>query len=211
MKIIVFGGTGPTGQHVVEQALEAGLTVRVLARTPSKCTLKHERLEVMAGDALNSADVTKAIEGCDAVVTTLGVPYTFRPITLYSVATAHILAGMATTGVRRLVAVTSGGTHPGRDPNTPWFFEYVLKTTIGRTLYDDMRRMEALIQAADVDWTILRPSRLLDRPSSGQMRVIPDVYTVKGGNELARVDLASAIVAQLGDEALIKRAVVVTD
>lgn len=211
MKVVVFGGTGPTGVHVVEQALAAGLEVRVVARTPSKVTTTHDHLEVMQGDALTADDVVRAIEGCDAVVSTLGVPYTFSEVTLYSVSGRHILAGMTAAGVKRLVVVTSGGTHPGRDPNTPWFFEYLMKPTIGRTLYADMRRLEALVEASDLDWTILRPPRLMDRPSSGKTRTIPDAYSVKGGNEIARVDLATAIVDQLGEAALIRRGVVVTD
>lgn len=203
MKIVVFGGTGPTGRHVVEQALEQGMAVRVVARTPAKLTIRHPALEVVPGDALVAEDVARAVAGMDAVVTTLGVPYTFSPVTLYSVATGHILAGMQAAGVRRLVGVTSGGTHPGRDPNTPWFFELLLKPIIGRTLYADMRRMEALIMASETDWSILRPSRLLDAPPPGPVRLARDAYTLPGGNELSRADLAKAILETLGDDSMI--------
>ncbi|MCB9780932.1 MAG: SDR family oxidoreductase [Alphaproteobacteria bacterium] len=211
MHVVIFGGTGPTGRLAVEQALAAGHHVRVLARTPSKLAMEHERLEVVAGDALSAEDIARAIAGQDAVVTTLGVPYTFSEVTLYSTATEHILAGMRAAGVRRLVGVTSGGTLPGRDPNTPWFFQYLLKPIIGRTLYADMRRMEALIMASDTDWTILRPSRLMDRPSSGAVRVVPDAYTLPGGDEVSRVDLAATIVAELGEGAHVGKGVAVAD
>lgn len=212
MKIVVFGGSGPTGKLIVEKALEADMSVRVLARTPSKLTLTHPKLEVVQGDALNASNVAAAVAGMDAVVTTLGVPYTFKAVTLYSEATALMLDAMKSASVRRFVGVTSGGTHPGHDPNTPWFFEYLLKPLIGRTLYADMRRMEALVMgSSDIDWTILRPSRLVDRPASGRVRVECGQYTLPKGDEVSREDLAAVIVQTLTDDDFISKAAAVTD
>ncbi|MCB9760126.1 MAG: SDR family oxidoreductase [Alphaproteobacteria bacterium] len=211
MKLVVFGGTGPTGKRVVEKALAEGMQVRVLARSPEKVTHRPSGLEVMAGDALQPEDVAQAILGQDAVVTTLGVPYTFKPVTVYSVGIRNILDGMQQAGVRRLVAVTSGGTHPGRDPNNPFFFEFILKPIVGRTLYADMRRMEALLFASEVDWTLLRPPRLLDKPATGRVRVAPDVYTLPDGGTVSRADLADVIVQQLQSTELIRKAAVVAD
>ena len=209
MRVVVFGGTGPTGRLVVQQALAEGLRVRVLARSPEKLAERPEGLEVVQGDALRADDVSAAVEGQDAVVCTLGVPYTFRPVRLYSEATTHLLAAMGQHGVRRLVAVTSGGTYPGRDPINPWFFEWVLKPTIGRTLYADMRRMEDMITASDLDWTVLRPSRLLDTEASGAVRVQAGVHALPGGDTVSRADLASVIVAQLVDPTLVRQAAAV--
>ena len=211
MKVVVFGGTGPTGQLVVTQALAAGMEVRVLARTPEKVTERPPGLKVMEGDALRAEDVLRAVEGQDAVVTTLGVPYTFKPVTIYSDGIRNILDAMERQGVPRLVAVTSGGTHPGRDPNNPLFFEYFLKPIVGRTLYADMRRMEGLIQGTQLDWTILRPPRLMDKPPTGRITIAPDEYSVAGGSTVSRADLAAVIVAQLQDPTLIRKAAVVAD
>lgn len=133
MKVVVFGGTGPTGALVVQQALLAGCSVRLLARTPEKVTLRDPNLTVVAGDALSPEHVTRAVAGMDAVVCTLGVPYTWKEVCIYSEAARLMVDAMATSGVRRLIAVTSGGTHPGHDPNTAWFFEILLKPSIGRT------------------------------------------------------------------------------
>ena len=40
MKLVVFGGTGPSGMEVVRQALKKGHFVTVVARTPEKMELK---------------------------------------------------------------------------------------------------------------------------------------------------------------------------
>lgn len=210
MKVVVFGGTGPTGKLVVERALAARMQVRVLARSPEKVAERPNGLEVMQGDALQPEDVVRAVEGQEAVVTSLGVPYTFKPVRIYSSGARNILEAMERHGVRRLVAVTSGGTHPGRDPNNPLFFEYFLKPFIGRTLYEDMRRMEAMIFESGLDWTLLRPPRLLDKPATGQVRVAPDEYTIAGGSIISRADLAAFIVEQLENPTLIRKAAAVT-
>ena len=47
--LLVFGGTGQTGQHFTRLALDAGHRLRVLARTPAKVTIQHDDLEVVQG------------------------------------------------------------------------------------------------------------------------------------------------------------------
>ena len=72
MKLTIFGATSSTGQHLVEQALQAGHEVTAFVRDASKLpfTLKH--LYVIVGDALNPAQVESAVNGSDAVLSTLG-------------------------------------------------------------------------------------------------------------------------------------------
>ena len=40
MKLVVFGGTGPSGQEVVKQALKLGHIVTVVARTPENMQIR---------------------------------------------------------------------------------------------------------------------------------------------------------------------------
>lgn len=44
----------------------------VLARTPDKLTVTHDRLTVIKGDATSKDDLRKAIAGADAVLSCLG-------------------------------------------------------------------------------------------------------------------------------------------
>jgi hypothetical protein len=66
--------------------------------------------------------------------------------------------------------------------------------SMGRTLYDDMRRMEQIVTATDLDWTIMRPLGLADMDASTKWAVAEDHIA---GKQTARRDLASAIVNQL--------------
>nr|WP_198664203.1 NAD(P)H-binding protein [Jiangella endophytica] len=68
---------------------------------------------------------------------------------------------------------------------------------LGRTLYDDMRRVEALVRESDLGWTIVRPSGLYHLPSA------TDYTVVEGhadGRFTARVDLAASMLALLDDD-----------
>lgn len=201
--VTVFGGTGPTGQLIVSDALERGHRVTVLARIPGKLEVRHDRLTIVQGDVYDAKAVAAVVQGCDAVVSSLGVPYTFKPVTIYSSGATNIIAAMRSAGVRRFVAITSGGTYSGRDPENPFFFERVLKPLF-HTLYDDMRQMEKIVEQSDLDWTILRPARLTNAPRSGGVRVAPGTYTLRGFGTTTRRDLARVTLDALASGELVR-------
>lgn len=118
MKLVVFGANGPTGQLLTKQALAAGHVVTAVTRHPELFPLHHERLQVMRGDVFEYEVVEQAVAGQDAVLSSLGVPYSRKPITVYSRGTAHMVQAMNHHGVRRLICVSSSVT----DPETRYTF-----------------------------------------------------------------------------------------
>ena len=71
-RILVLGASGRTGRLVVEQALGHGHVVVAFVRDLARLPIAHERLTVIQGDVTVAADVARAVEGCDAVVSVLG-------------------------------------------------------------------------------------------------------------------------------------------
>ena len=208
MKVVVFGSTGPTGLLIVQQALAKGHHVKAFVRTPSKMTVTGENLERFRGDIYDKDSVENAIEGCDAVICTVGVPFTRKPVSVYSTAAHHIINGMEKHQLQRFITITSGGTYPGRDPDNPFFFERILKP-IFHTLYDDMREMEQIVMATNLAWTILRPPRLLDKPRTENIRIDVDRYAIKGHSTISRADLADVVVQELESDGYIQKAIAV--
>jgi putative NADH-flavin reductase len=213
MNIAVFGANGGTGRLLVAAALDAGHTVTALTRHPDDFPIHHDNLRVVAGDVLVAADASRTISGSDAVLSTLGAPYGRKKITLYSLGMTVILAAMKENGVRRLACVSSTATDhefARQDTGGGFFFEKVLKpiveNTMGRTLYDDMRRMEALVRASDLDWTILRPSGLFATDGVTDYAVaenfLPQRFT-------SRADLADLLLRQATESEFVRRAVAV--
>jgi nucleoside-diphosphate-sugar epimerase len=108
------------------------------------------------------------VAGADAVLSTLGVSFTRESVDTYSRGTANIVAAMRHTGVRRFVVVSSTGAYhyAGRTgaPFALRLVEPVITRTIGKTVYDDIRRMETVVRNSGLDWTIVRASGLFDLP-----------------------------------------------
>lgn len=210
MNVVVFGANGPTGRLVTKQAIAGGNAVTAVTRHPETFPLRGGGLRVMQGDVFDPGSVDEAVAGQDAVVSTLGVPYGRKEITVYSQGTANILRAMRAHGVRRLACVSSSATVPHADPEGGFIFERMVQPfvtgVIGRTLYEDMRRMEALVQGSDVDWVIVRPSGLFDTPAVTDYRVAES--HVKG-HFTSRADLADVLLRQLTDDRFLHKALAV--
>lgn len=73
--IAIFGGTGQTGRHVLNHALQLGYAVRVLARDPRKLNVEHDRLTVIHGDFENVAALHETISGATHVICCAGGSY----------------------------------------------------------------------------------------------------------------------------------------
>lgn len=98
----------------------------------------------------------------------LGVPFSRKPITVYSKGTANIIQAMKHHGLLRLVCVSSGGTKPHANPQEGFIFGSIIKAIVGKTTYADMVRMETLAMKSVLDWTIVRPARLFDAVMGGK-------------------------------------------
>jgi putative NADH-flavin reductase len=209
MRTVVFGAAGQTGRQIIEQALAAGHEVTAVTRRPDSIR-PRPGLTVALADVAASDDVERAVAGSDAVVSSLGVPLSRKPVTVYSQGNANIVAAMHRHGVKRLVTVSSSVVDPTWRPTGEPFFNNVMdplfNRRLGRTTHEDMRRMEGLVRASGLDWTIVRPSGLFKHPTVTRYHVEENVAD---GLFTARTDLAASMLAQLTDGRFIRRAVAV--
>lgn len=208
MRITVFGANGPTGRLLTAQALTAGHDVVAVTRRPESFPLHHDRLTVVGADVLDQVAIGPALAGTDAVLSTLGVPFGKTPVVTYSRGAVNIIAAMNRHGVRRLVAVTSTAVDPHPYADAGFLFNRVLQpyvtNVLGKTVYDDMRRMEDLVRASTVDWTIVRPAGLYDRPDITAYRMAEGRAE---GRFTARTDLAASLLALVNDDLYLRKAV----
>lgn len=210
MRLVIFGANGQTGRLLTQQALAEGHTVTAVTRHPETFPLHQEGLQVLHGDAYDLASVEEAVCGQDAVLSTLGVPYSNKPITLFSEGIGHIIQAMDRCRVRRLVCVSSSALDPlvrDHDTGGGFLFEKLIKpfimNVIGRTSYEDLRRMEMLVANSDLDWTIVRASGLFETPQ------VTDYQMGEGfiGRYTSRTDLADCLLKQLTSTRYLHKAV----
>jgi putative NADH-flavin reductase len=202
MRLTVFGATGRIGQLVVQQALDAGDEVVAVVR--SQYEMSHPSLEVVHVSGLTDpAALVPALKGSDAAISGVGAR-SRKDVTVASSTTRVILRALQDAGVRRFVAVTAapvGPTPPGESFVTRAIAMPLLRRLL-RPIYDDMATMEADIRASGLDWTVVRPPRLLDKPLTGRYRRAIGA-NVPRGNTIGRADVAHAMLAVLADSATI--------
>jgi uncharacterized protein YbjT (DUF2867 family) len=208
MKILVLGATGATGRLIVSRALAKGHGVVALVRSKAKAA-DLAGVELFEGDARDAAALTRAIAGCDAVVSSLGTPMSpFREVTMLSTATRAIVGVMAEQNVHRLVCITGMGAgdslgHGG------FIFDRLFLPLMLRKVYEDKDRQEDTIRASALDWIIVRPTVLNDKPASGHIRALTDLSGVHGGT-IARADVADFVVQQLAIDTWLRKAPLIT-
>ncbi|RPE46220.1 putative NADH-flavin reductase [Streptomyces sp. Ag109_O5-1] len=197
MKIVIFGANGPTGRQATRQAIAEGHTVTAVTRRPGEFPLSDPLLRVVGADVHDPSAVARAVAGQDAVISVLGVPYGRSPVTVYSEGITHIAQAMTKHGVRRLVCVSSTVLFGVPAPGETLFFRKVLEPfiarTMGRTVYDDMRRMEEIVRESDHEWTVVRPAGLFDADAVSDYRVATSRLP---GRFTSRADLGNALLRE---------------
>lgn len=204
MKLTIFGATGRTGQHLVEQALARGYEVTAFARSPGKLAAYRDQIEIVEGDVQDADAVQQAVAGAEAVISVLG-PTENTPDYQVTRGTRHILAAMEQHGVERLIVSAGAGVVVPQDE--PTLFNKVINVLLklfSRHVYEDMKRVVATVRDSDVAWTIVRVPMLTDDTPQGEVKV---GYVGKGmGPRITRADVATFMLEQVESDAYLHRA-----
>lgn len=204
MKLTVFGASGGTGGHLVEQALRAGHEVTAVVRKASRMgTSSAGGLEVVTADVMDSAAISHALSGRDAVLSALG-PTEKGPTRVCRDATASIMTAMRKEHVARLLVVSNSGNYTEGDGAAVRLLVKPMLRRLLRHAYADMDAMEDAVRRSALDWTIVRPPQLTDKPHTGNIHSSVD-GNVRGRFRISRADLAAYLLRAAADDSLIHR------
>jgi len=195
MNILIVGATRGIGRELVEQALASGNSVTALARHPERFAAQHERLRKLRGDILDAESVSGAMAGQNAVCCAIGVRTPWEQPGVFSKGMERLLHAMKNTAVRRLICVTGIGAGDSRG-HGGFLYDRVFLPLLLKSVYADKDLQEALIRAADADWTIVRPGFLTNGPLTRSYRVLTDLAGVTAGR-ISRADVAHFILEEL--------------
>lgn len=160
VKLIVFGANGAIGKHLVQMALENGHSITAFVRRPDVLEMTHPNLQVLVGDITDKATLKQAIEGQDAVVSTLGPALSIsRKVESLPISEAHqaIISVMEETAVKRFITLatpTIGSKEDLKQVVT------ILPSKMAKILYPtgyaEMKAIEKIILESLLDWTVVR-------------------------------------------------------
>lgn len=199
--IAVIGGTGKSGNYLIQELLEKGYPMRLLLRTPENFTLQHPLIEIIKGDARNFEDINRLIEGCSAVISKIGQPAGEKSI--FTDATRNIIESMNSHGIKRYITITGLNVDTPFDHKnekvkaaTAWMHENYPETT-----KDKQEEYEILVNS-NLDWTLVRLPLII--PSAEHFKTEANL-TDCTGEKISAADVSEFLVAQIDDEAYIKR------
>jgi len=134
MKVLVLGGNGFIGSHVVDQLLAAGHKVRVFDRSPERYREPLKQVEYRLGRFDDIFQVAEALQGVDVVChlisTTVPGTSNMDPVADVQnnlVNTLSLLEQMRKKGLRRILYLSSGGTVYGNPESSPVCEDHPLK------------------------------------------------------------------------------------
>jgi len=203
-KIIVFGASGATGSAVVKQALEAGHKVTAVVRNPDGfasaglTSTYHPNLIISQGDVMQPASFAGAMSGQDVVISALG-SRSAKATTLYSTGIKNIIASMQENKVKRIICFSASALYT--NPKMGLLVRLITTLILQRILkgpYADLRLMETTVQQSQLDYTIIRPPRLTNKPMKGKYRDAVNEHLGKAF-VIARADLAHYMLNHMED------------
>lgn len=192
-RIAIVGGHGQIALHLHPVLVSAGHTPVALVRKEEyRSELEPLGAEVRLLDIeSDDADAFAAVfDGCDAVVFTAGGGpdgNVERKRTVDLEGSLKSIEGARSAGIRRFVQVSAIGVdNPLPDDTAPVWKAYV----------EAKRDADVALRGSGLDWTILRPGRLVDDPGTGLVALAPEL----GRGDVPRADVAAVIAAVLGDD-----------
>jgi uncharacterized protein YbjT (DUF2867 family) len=200
MKISIFGASGSTGQHLVLQALAANHQVTALVRSASSLSLDHASLNSIVGDLEQPEAVQRAVQSADVVISVLGIRKK-GAVDICTNGVRAILAAMAAQHKRRLIVLSAYGAGETQGASlSAWMIRRILAAKMR-----DKDNMEALVRAANIDWTIVRPPALTNGPLSGAVKAGAGLK-VGFFAKISRADLAQFILREAIGDHYVKQA-----
>ena len=202
-KIAVIGGTGKAGKYLVKELLKQDFRVKLLVRNPEKAPIQNPLTEIIIGNANNHEDVKSLLEGCDVVISALGLGQPNSEKNIFSIATTNILKAMGDFKIERYIVIT------GLNVDTP-FDKKSQKTQMGtdwmkmnfpQTTSDKQKEFE-ILEASQMNWTLVRLPLI---EQTDEMNDVDVNLADCTGDKISATDLALFLIDQISSDKYLRK------
>lgn len=203
-KIAVIGGTGKSGKYLVHQLLTQGFNLKLLVRNPDQFQIQSPLIEVVHGNVNHYNTVLQLVEGCQAVISTLGLGQPNSETSIFSQATKNVLRAMESCKIPRYIVITGLNVDTPFDQKSPktqfatdWMkINYPLTTSDKQLEYN-------LLSESSFDWTLVRLPMIEQTDDKGEIVVSLDDCP---DDKISATDLAFFLIGQLSDKTYLRQA-----
>lgn len=202
-KIAVIGGTGKSGKYLVSQLLSKGFHTKLLVRNLDHLKIESPLIEIVHGNVRDYDAVVQVVEGCQAVVSMLGLGQPNSETSIFSQATKNILRAMKELGVHRYIVITGLNVDTpfdNKSPKTKFATDW-MKTNYPLTTSD--KQLEySILSNCDADWTLVRLPLIEQTEEVKEIFVsLDDCY----GDKISATNLALFLIEQLSDKTYLRQ------
>ena len=207
MNIAIIGATGKTGRVLVQQALDKGHQITVIVRDPNRLPQPTTKLNIIAGNFDNKGALQACLKDQDAVYCLLGSKDLYKNTGVRTAGTRAIIEAMETTGVQRLVVMSAMGV--GESWKNLSLFNKFLFAAFMPAARQDHEDQEALVKSSSLEWTIIRPSGLVNTPEVSSYEAGPDIRSKT--SQISRSNVADFMLKVVESHSHIREALTITN
>ena len=211
MKIAILGSTGFVGGILINKALNMGYKIKTLARSPEKLEALRNMVVIIQGGIFEPSMVEKAIEGSEAVLSTIGPP-PGKPCDpgLYQKAMQDLVGIMEKNGIKRYIHI-GGAVHPGGTDEIWSVKRKLLKiflNLVSKNILMAKQLEWEVLKASNINWTLIRPPRISKEKGTGNISADERrLHTLS----ISVDDLTDFMLQQLSSEEWIRKAPLVSN
>lgn len=162
MRILIIGGSGQTGQLVIDEALQRGHKITALIRDVTSFAAK-EGLAIIKGTPTQPTDIERSFTAVPgelpaAVIVTLSTPKE-KGSRVMADTHENLITAMRKYSVSKIATLSSFGTG-----SSLAYISVVMRWAIRNTSlaysYADHNRVDEILKRSGLNFVLLRPSRL---------------------------------------------------
>ena len=209
MNITIIGASAGLGLETVKRGLTRNHSITTLSRSEIKLEDKKS-LKMILGDATNKADLFHSIQNADALIVTLGTGKNMKATTLFS-DFAKLIVEIHKKNKINIPFIFVTGFGAGESKNyVSWLVKMFLKYFL-RDVYDDKTKMEEIITNSDMNWTVVRPGRLLDKELTEKYRIENKLFKGINIGGIKRADVADFLIKQAEKQTELKQYIAISE
>ena len=209
MNITIIGASAGIGLETVKRGLNRNHSLTTLSR--SKIEIEEKKsFNMILGDATNKADLINSIQQADAIIVTLGTGRNMKATTLFS-DFAKLIVEINREKKMDVPFIFVTGFGAGESKNyVPWMVKLFLKYML-KDVYADKTKMEEIITNSNLNWTFVRPGRLLDKELTEKYRIENTLFKGINIGGINRADVADFLIKQAEKQIELKKYIALSE